>query len=100
MKLIEGAKLKLNEWRDQFKKNKKEVTVFVISALVIIATNRINQYNNNKLAEENKILHGEIMKDRRNMEMMYYIMLRQADSLSIYKTYLINCQDKRIEHTP
>jgi PhoPQ-activated pathogenicity-related protein len=92
-----AVRLKLNEWRGQFNKNKREIGCLVVIVLIITSMTKVNEYNNQGIVEENKELQDVMLKDRQQIEMMYYIMLRQADSINIYKTYLIRCQDKQIQ---
>jgi len=82
--------------KEAFAKHKKNVGWLLLGAAFILIVSFVSNKTNDELMGTNKELRTEMLRDKMRIELMYYIIGIQADSLSMYKTRLINCQETQI----
>lgn len=96
MKLIEYIKLGFTRLVFEYRKNTTRIHTLAIMIAMVLMVTYITHHNNDKTMMENRILNDELLKSQIRLKMMYYIIVSQGDSLNIYKTKLINCQQKEL----
>lgn len=97
MKLIEYIKLGFTRLVFEYRKNTTRIHTLVIMIGMVLMVTYITHHNNDKTMMENRVLNNELLKNQMRVKMMYYIIVSQGDSLNIYKTKLINCQQKELD---
>lgn len=73
------------------------IVVCGVFMFVIKHKNEQDILTNQSLLLENQILKARQHQDQMKSQLIYYIMLQQADSLSYYKSKLINCQLQQLD---
>jgi hypothetical protein len=84
---------------DRIKVYKKQLNgLLILSIILFVVTTGVEQMTKQSNAEkkvlenENELLKAQLVEERLRTQLIYFVMLKQADSISIYKTRLINCQ--------
>jgi len=95
--MMNTLKKKFNEAKDQYLKNKGNMNnIFIVSAVIFLLMFTINNKQTSNLRDENQRLKLEVVKDETKLQTMYYIVVRQGQTIDRYKQALIECQQSKV----
>lgn len=99
--MIYTLKRKIIDAKNQYIKHKNNVHgLLLVSAIIFMLTTMMNNRVNSELRNENEKLKIEKLKNDTKLQTMYYIVVRQGETIDRYKQAVIECQQSKTTWTP